>query len=81
MSHAFACVGGGTDSRIGREQHTEEWKMTQVKTPMIAIDRIEIEEGFNARKTMDKAKLERMASREHALRGPANCPAPPKSWS
>lgn len=35
--------------------------MTQLKTPMLAIDKIEIEEGFNVRKKMDKAKLERMA--------------------
>ena len=35
--------------------------MTQLKTPMLAIDRIEIEDGFNARKPMDRAKLERMA--------------------
>jgi ParB family chromosome partitioning protein len=35
--------------------------MTQLRTPMLAIDKIEIEEGFNVRKKMDKAKLERMA--------------------
>lgn len=35
--------------------------MIQLKTPMLAIDKIEIEEGFNVRKKMDKAKLERMA--------------------
>lgn len=35
--------------------------MTQPKTPMLPIGKIEIEEGFNVRKTTDKGKLERMA--------------------
>lgn len=36
--------------------------MSQLTTPMLSIDDIEIEEGFNPRKKMDKDKLERMAA-------------------
>ena len=36
--------------------------MAQLTTPTLSIDLIEIEEGFNVRKEMDQARLERMAS-------------------
>jgi ParB/RepB/Spo0J family partition protein len=39
----------------------KEKDMGQLTTPMLDIGSIEIEEGFNVRKQMDKEKLERMA--------------------
>lgn len=43
--------------------------MGQLTTPMLDIDSIEIEEGFNVRKEMDTEKLERMAGsiQQHEL--------------
>jgi ParB family transcriptional regulator, chromosome partitioning protein len=36
--------------------------MTALANPMVEIDKIEIKEGFNARKEMDRGALERLAA-------------------
>jgi ParB family transcriptional regulator, chromosome partitioning protein len=53
---------GATGSRIGRGPSQKEPKMAQPSFALLEVDKIDIEEGFNARTDFDEAALDRLAA-------------------
>src|SRR4051794_22617176 len=58
-----ACIRGAPAPATGGSTHTRSWceMTTELVTPKVAIDQVDIVEDFNARKKFDAEKLKQLA--------------------